>query len=361
MIEEKINLIIDDYLKKEYFSGVAINITHKNKPIYKEAKGFAKTTPEKEPMLTTTLFDIASITKIVISTVILRLVSEGKLKLEDKVMNYIEEIQNDKNLNTFFKEITVYQLLTHSSGLLAWHPFYCSNLPFYQQLSHLIPSFHKNKDVCYSDLNFMLLGMLIQKITRLTLQEAVQSYIMLPLNLKRLTYGPIDDRNVASTEYGNKIEMGMCQQRELTFQNWRDIDKEMTGEVNDGNTFYYFRQQSGHAGLFTSLTDLTKIGQLYAQLGKWEDKQLINSGLVEQSMKEVVPTRGIGWEKSSLFPEGVGHTGFTGTSLYIHPEKDCVVTILTNRLNVKKPVNINPFRREIHESVFKFIKEGGGK
>jgi len=172
------------------------------------------------------------------------------------------------------------------SIVLFWYPFYTrSGEDFQTILEDVLKESPISNKTIYSDLNFMLLSLIVSKTTNLCLDQAIQTLVLNPLGLKDTTYPPIPSLCVA-TEYGNRIEKHMVHDLRLTFDGWRGETTPIKSSCNDGNSHYYFHGVSGHAG-------------------------------------------------------------FTGTYLYVNPERDMVITILTNRLHTRTVRNINPIRLEI--------------
>lgn len=349
-MDEKINAFIESQIHAGQFPGAVVYIKKESAVLLHEAFGKACNTSDvKRDMTKETLFDIASLTKIVMTTIILKLITANKFSLQSTVADILPSVR--KLSDEAIGKISVQQLLTHCSGLLDWYPFYTSNVDFYDQLEKIVSTSEKTKGVRYSDLNYMLVAEIIKESTKLPLEEALNQYIRLPLKVETLKYGSVCSDNVAATEFGNRIEQTMCELRNISFSRWRDTDQPICGQVNDGNAYYYFNGVSGHAGLFANAEDLSKIGEVYNNLGLLEDKTYISEKLIKQAITSQVGTRGLGWEMSDIYPTGCGHTGFTGTSLWIDPVRKLTVVVLTNRLHTDNPQNINEFRRKLHEMI----------
>jgi CubicO group peptidase (beta-lactamase class C family) len=347
-IETKVDEVFAKYMEEQYFAGGVCFVKQNDEDLLIKAYGNRNNVTNEE-MTIDTIFDLASVTKIVTATIILMMITDKKLELEDTLGSKLSEVKGNKVL----APITIKRLLTHSSGLKAWEPFYtyASSKSFFSIVESIELEHKEEKAVIYSDLNYILLGEVIKAYFNDSLQGILKKELIAKLQLAQLTYGPLLNESVAATEFGNQIEMKMCHSRGRRFYNWRDTDKPILGEVNDGNAFYFFEGQSGHAGLFGTVEDLAKIAQVYLKGGIVGNKRLIDTQLIKQSMQNIVENRGLGWHSSDPFPIGFGHTGFTGTSVWVVPEKELQVTILTNRLHVQQPKNINPFRREIHEGI----------
>lgn len=354
-MEKEIDDIVLKYMNKDYFPGVSCIAVKDNETVFDKCYGYLSTEPEKIKMQNDTIFDLASVTKIVTTTMILMLITEGKINLNSSLKNYIKNISEDEKLSKSIGGITIKQLMTHTSGLISWYPFYIRRKDGLYSILKSIDCKTGNNDVLYSDLNFILLGETVKAVTGLTLKDAVKHYIKEPLNLKTLGYGPVSDTNVAATEFGNQIEEEMCKDRGLRFDGWRPAGIPIKGEVNDGNAYYYFKGQSGHAGVFSSKYDLVKLAMLYINKGEADGKRLISPEVVDASMKEYYPARGLGWQFSSMYPNGFGHTGFTGPSIYLVPVDKVVVVTLTSRLHEKNPKSINEFRQELHSTIINFL------
>lgn len=347
-LETKIGNLFKKYIINRYIAGGVCLVKQNDHEILFKAYGKQNTFTGDDVQLDT-VFDMASVTKIITSTLILKLISESRLTLGAKLGDCLPATAR----NEVLAPITIQQLLTHSSGLVAWFPFY-TELPtsdLYEILSSIELKHQEANEMIYSDLNYILLGEVLKQSHKSSLQKIIEKELVQPLELPHLTYGPLSEENIAATEFGNQIEMEMCRSRNRTFSNWRDTGKPIIGEVNDGNAHYFFQGQSGHAGLFGTATDLSKIADLYLKGGYNKGAEFLDSKLVKQSLQTIIEYRGLGWHKSNPFPIGFGHTGFTGTALWIVPERDLQVVLLTNRLHVKEPMNINPFRRELYEEI----------
>lgn len=347
-----IDRIFDKNLRENNFTGGVCCVSYKGKKVFHRAYGYLNK-DKKENTTLNTIFDLASITKIITTTIVLKMITENKLSLNMTVRECLPKVKKDMLL----APITIKQLLTHTSGLKSWYPLYTHENPmdFLDILKDIKLNKSNSKKVEYSDLNFMLLGEIIKKYYTKNLQDILLEEIVNPLNLKTITYNPVSFLDIAATEFGNRIEKEMCRKRGHIFRNWRRENSPIKGEVNDGNSFYYWKGQAGHAGLFSNVEDLIAIGELYLRGGRCGVKQLISNDLIKEALTILEIDRGLGWEASDIYPSGFGHTGFTGTALWIDPEKGIAVGLLTNRLNVENPKNINPFRKEVFGEISKEI------
>ncbi|MFC4025053.1 serine hydrolase domain-containing protein [Oceanobacillus longus] len=342
--------MFNSYMENDYFSGGVCYIAVNDEKLFHQAYGKANSIKNTSCELHT-VFDLASVTKIITTTIILKIISDTSLKLSSTLSECLPNL----SVNKVLAPITLKQLMTHSSGIRAWYPFYSQKKETVFSVLDTIDVMHnKKEETVYSDLNYILLGEVAKHHFNKSLQEIVQQELVAPLDLETLTYHPYDDGNIAATEFGNKIEKQMCKEGNFEFFDWRQDGIPIVGEANDGNAYYFFNGESGHAGLFSNTTDIVKIGQLYLKGGVYKGKQFIQKSLIDEALTLQLGTRALGWEQSEIYPEGFGHTGFTGTSIWIEPKKGISVALLTNRLHVEHPRNINAFRkdifREVHQS-----------
>ncbi len=337
-MEKQLDLIINKYIDEGYFPSAVCRVFDDSKTYYNKAFGNVNTD---------TIFDVASLSKIVTTTEILMLINEGKIELHGKINTYLPIINEYKTLKERLRDVTIEQLLTHNSGIIDWYPFYSEEGTVFDVMDKIIGKYEKFKGTLYSDLNFMLLGEIIKAATGLTLEESLDKYIKEPLNIKDMCYCPASRANIAPTSYGNIIEEEMCRERNIEFHNWRSHNEACAGEVNDGNAYYFFKGVAGHAGIFADV-------QAYVDLCRYY--MISDNELIKRSMKEQREGRGLGWQISEYYPYGCGHSGFTGTSLWICREKNIAAVIFTNRLYTRgETKNINDFRKEIHNCIFNNI------
>jgi CubicO group peptidase (beta-lactamase class C family) len=297
------------------------------------------------------MFDLASVSKILTGTIVLKLIGEGKLSPEQSLDTLFQAEPLGLVTKERFKAITLKSLLTHSSGLPAWFPFYTQEGSFWSVLEFALNTNPVQEGAVYSDLGFMLLGEAVRTASGRTLPQSLDL-----LNDELGTsfeYNPQNHAACVETERGNRIEEGMCLERGLSFDRFRSRETHMRGEVNDGNAFYFWKGIAGHAGVFGVAADLLTLGELYLNQGKVNGKQLIPVSLVEESTIDYGGGHGLMWVLSDIFIAGFGHTGFTGTSLYLCPETGCVAVILTNRLVIEPAPDLRVFRTEAHELIYK--------
>ena len=311
-LRDKVQQIMLSYREKAYFRDAVVSVFNKDEVFFTLPFGDANEY---------TLFDVASLTKIATSTLILLSINEGHISLDDKILDLLPNLFAFPTVVERIVNTRLENLLTHTSGLPAWYPFYTSNEDFYHVLNKSL-SLPVEKGMVYSDLNFMLLGLLLEKIYNAPLDNILSSRLAIPYKLGKICYLPKDRTNIAPSSYGNPIEEEMCRELGLSFNNWRKHEP-LIGEVNDGNAHYYFKGVSGHAGIFADVHAYIKLAQLYLNS---------NDKLLNVSMLEHAPSRGLGWQLGERYPKGCGHTGFTGTSMYLSKELNVGCVLFTNRL-----------------------------
>jgi len=342
------------------FPSAVYLIAEKGKTIFADALGEAVREPEPHTATLETIYDLASLTKPLITGLLCaQLVERGELGLDNPVANYLPEFgRADKSL------ITIRRLLTHTSGLPAWRPLYIltngANEDALATIAAEPLQYPPGERVIYSDLGFITLGFVLQRLTGGTLPLLAQSQIFEPLGLQRTFFNPdIAARTgVAACENGNAYERDMCE-RDFAgrpYGGWRN--EIIWGEVHDGNA-HFLGGAAGHAGLFSTATETLELANQFigsrSHLLKPATCELFRQNMTE-GLNEA---RSFAWQLaqtsdstagSSLPPEAFGHTGFTGTSCWIDSAHERVFILLTNRTHHRALpfANINSVRREFH-------------
>ncbi len=337
-LEKHVVSLVSRYREAGYFPTCSLRIFTEKACIFEHHQGVENAFQ---------LYDVASLTKIATSTQILQLIEQGRLHLKDELPVLFPEIRASDFLNERLRNVTLFRLLTHTSGLPAWYPFYSLELDFYPALEHVLKVCSRTSGVVYSDLNFMLLGKLLERMYDLPLADCLEQNLVRPLGLGSMLYRPSPERSdLVPSDYGNGIEEGMCEERNISFAHFRPHCP-VPGNVNDGNSHYYFHDVAGHAGVFADTRSYMLLCQMYmnAKSGIFADAQKTQS---------TSPGRGLGFQTTVMYPHGCGHLGFTGTSLYFSSERHIGVVAMTNRLCYPhdNPNPVNDFRRVLHELVF---------
>ncbi|MGZ3846034.1 MAG: serine hydrolase domain-containing protein [Flavisolibacter sp.] len=381
--QEKLSKTIDSILQNAVDSklipGAVIEVKKDTKIICKKAYGFAERNDDRNQplahpvtMTTDVHFDLASLTKVVgTTTSIMLLVDRGLLKVDDPVGKYIPAFNTGDK-----KQITIRHLLTHTAGLITWYPlFYRANnkQEAYKLIDELPLAFPVGKGRHYSDLGFILLGEIIEKVSGMSLDQFDKANVFLPLGMTHTTYNPLGYgfTKFAATSHGNPYETRMVHDTSLGFvfseidpnqwNGWRTYT--LKGEVNDGNAWYALRGVSGHAGLFSTVDDLQKLVDMLVNRGRVGGKPFISEKTIKLFLAQDAFKNGLGWmmDPGESFMKGApvgsfGHTGFTGTSIAVVPSLKLSVILLINRQNMGllpsgSYYNPNPLRKAIFEAV----------
>ncbi len=310
--------------------------------LFFKAYGSRQVVPSPVPMNKTTLFDTASLTKpLATALAIMGLAEERRIDLQDTLSQHFDAFHSTPGA-----DITIMQLLTHTSGLPAWFPVY--TVAQEERLSSLAARTIGKKEVVYSCLGYILLGILIEKITGCSLATYCREHFYSPLGLKNTLFNPTDHDNVAATEFGDEYERNMASQvADVSGIVWRDYL--IQGEVHDGNAYYAYRGIAGNAGLFSTAHDLAVLIRVYlaGDIVRPKTVQFMTSDHTGGEEK-----RGAGWVMDP-FPDLVSHrafyhTGFTGTMLLCDPIQSLIIIFLTNAVHprVRKDY-MAPIRKQV--------------
>lgn len=356
--------------------GAVALVRHRGEIILHEAMGEAAIAPEPRPMTTETVFDLASLTKPVIGgTVALALVDRGVISLDEEVTGWLPELESFRA-----KGVTYRGLLTHSAGVTGWRPLYAEASSRSEMLAAVERAglaASPGARFAYSDLGFITLGLALERAGDQMLDQLARELVFEPLGLEHTGYLPSFPPDAyATTERGNAFERRMADWAGISFDGWRtDFHP---GEVNDGNTHYGLGGISAHAGLFSDAYDLGVIGEMWLRQGEWNGTRVLSPAVVELATTDQTRTgegRGLGWAlagggptsleelqraDAGFFPPtdspwvprphgellssaSFGHTGFTGTTMWVDPVRQLVVVLLTNathpEVDLNKPVN----------------------
>jgi beta-N-acetylhexosaminidase len=321
---------------------------------------FGKLTRDaKSPKVTDdTMYDMASVTKVVVTTTSLMMLAQQKrLDLDAPVSRYLPEFAAAAKSDpspSWRARITIRNLMLHDSGLPGIRQFF-KDTKGYDEIIHLAlsePLVHEpGTQVEYSDLGFMLLGEIVQRQTGETLDEFAKEHIFEPLGMKESMFKPPRTlrSRIAPTEYDEGYRKRL-----------------IVGEVHDENS-WAMGGVAGHAGLFSTANDIAAFAQMMLNGGIYDDHRLLNRATIEQFTKRQNignSARSVGWDVVTqpstaghdFSPESFGHTGFTGTSIWIDPERDLFVVLLTNRVNPTRANDkIRQVRPALHDAVFQAL------
>ncbi|MBM7691317.1 CubicO group peptidase (beta-lactamase class C family) [Peribacillus deserti] len=353
---------VDAMIQKEVdegFPGAVLLVIKDGKVVKNTAYGYAKKysglTPLKNPqkMKKDTMFDLASNTKMYsVNFALQQLVSKGKLDINQTVQHYIPEFQDQPSDVIKGKDkLKIIDILHHSAGFPAdpqYHNPAVSKDLYSQDRNTTLKMISKTplqyepgtKNI-YSDVDYMLLGYIIEKITGERLDQYISKHIYKPLGLKHTTFNPLD-HGFKTKEFAATELMGNTRDGVISFPNIRTYT--LQGEVHDEKAYYAMDGISGHAGLFSNTGDLAVLLQVMINNGgygavKFFDKKTIDQFVAPSDMN---PTYGLGWRRNGnesmewMFgpyadENVVGHTGWTGTVTVIDRKKNLGIVLLTNK------------------------------
>ncbi len=336
--------VIEEAIRAGKAPGAVVVIGHQGRVVYRRAFGHRALVPEKLATTPDTIFDLASLTKVIATTTaVMQLFEMGKVRLEDPVANYWPEFQaNGKG------EITVRELLTHYSGLrpdLDLKPAWSGYETAMKMIIAEKPIAPPGTRFIYSDINFETLGELVHRISGQLLDAYCEEHIFKPLGMKDTMFTPPARlrKRIAPTQY-----------------QFGTTGKMLWGEVHDP-TAYNMGGVAGHAGLFSTADNLAIFAQMLLDAGSWRGVRILSSETVEKMATPQTPpgkmvVRGLGWDidspyssnRGDLFPVGsFGHSGFTGTSIWIDPFSKTYVILLANAVHPRGEGNVTALRANV--------------
>lgn len=341
------------------FPSAVYLISEKGKMVFVDALGQAVVNPYSISASLDTIYDLASLTKPLITGMLCaQLIEHGELTLDSSVAHYLQEFER-----TDRQMISVRQLLTHTSGLPAWRPLYILAEGEVDRALGVIANealeYKPGSRVVYSDLGFIVLGFLLERLTGKSLGELAQAKVLEPLNLQHTFFNPemSMQTGIAACETGNAYERDTARALGAPdYAGWRE--QVIWGEVHDGNAFF-LGGAAGHAGLFSTATETHRLATQFlagqSELLKAETSKLFSTNMTE-GLNEA---RSLSWQLAatpdsaaglSLPADSFGHSGFTGTSCWIDPQHERIFILLTNRTHGHSLpfININSIRREFH-------------
>ncbi len=346
----RVDELVDEGLADKKMPGCVICFGRSDGIAFLKAYGDKQVEPDHVPMTVDTVFDMASITKpVATATSIMLLLERGQLRLTDKVTDYIPEFAaNEKG------DITIRDLLTHQSGLLpdnSIKDYDQGPAVALQKINELKLQNPIGSKFVYSDVNFILLGDLVKRISGKDVNEFSRENIFTPLQMLESGYLPAKEL------------------RERAAPTEKRDGEWMRGEVHDPRA-YALGGVAGHAGLFSTATDLSKYARVMIQGGKAEGAQLMKPetfDLMTRPYRVSSGLRGLGWDKLSgyssnrgdFFSErAFGHGGFTGTVLWIDPQKDLFFIFLSNRVHPDGKGSVNQLAGRIATVIGSALRAG---
>ena len=355
VLRQRIHRFLEEEIGVGSFPGASYIIGDSSGIRIQDALGHSVLKPAKILASIDTIYDVASLTKpLITATLIMRAASMGLFDLATSVSAFLSELGPDK------RDLTFLDLLTHRGGFQAWYPLYSNGIGDRAYLEALVKRplrYRPGTREIYSCLGFVLLHLTLKRVSGRKVEDLAREWIFDPLSLRDSHFSPQPSMKyrIAATEWGNSNERRMVAKRGLNFHRFRRYM--IWGEVNDGNA-YYMGGMAGNAGLFSTAHDVFRIAQAYLN----GDSALLPAEMAGLSRRNFTPgleeNRGLGWQLPSPRPESpsvmlsegsFGHTGFTGTSVWVDPERDLIMVLLTNRLHPSvQPLNMQSIRRKFH-------------
>ena len=352
-VDETKQMLLEAVADSAFPGGVIL--AAKNGDIFLHKAFGYHTYSKKKPVMRGNIYDLASITKVVATTsALMKLVDEKKLSLDDKVITYLPEFIGKQKM--FFDQksmVTIRHLITHTSGLPPFKKYFLMDGNIQTKIDSIMntePEIPLNQKMIYSDIGLIVLGKIIESVSQSSLDEYVDSVVFKPLGMKTTFYNPPIEKikRIIPTEYSSLY------------------GETIIGYVHDENA-KSIGGIAGHAGLFSTASDLSIFSQMMLNGGIYGWKRIFKSQSVTNFTKRANTiegsSRALGWDTPSgqssggvyLSASSFGHTGFTGTSLWIDPENQIFVILLTNAVhpnrNYKNP-NYFDWRQKIHSSVY---------
>jgi uncharacterized protein YbbC (DUF1343 family)/CubicO group peptidase (beta-lactamase class C family) len=318
-----LDAIVRDAIHDEQIPGAVLLVWHNGQVVYRKAFGNRAVEPRREAMTVDTIFDIASLTKVVATnTAVMQLVQKGEVRLNDPVAKYIPEFAANGK-----EDITVRNLLTHFSGLrpdIDLTPSWDGRDAALRLSFAETPAYPSGSRFVYSDTNFITLGALVERVSGSTLDAYCAKKIFIPLRMTHTTFLPPAAwrRKIAPTEYDEQGKM-------------------LRGVVHDPRA-RRMGGVAGHAGVFSTADDLSRFAQALLNGSPVLSREMVEKMTTPQQPPTATVLRGFGWDidspfssnRGELMPVGsFGHTGFTGTSMWIDPTTRTFVILLANSVH----------------------------
>jgi uncharacterized protein YbbC (DUF1343 family) len=341
-----LDAIVQDAVDRGNIPGAVLVVGHNGHIVYRKAFGWRSLEPTREPMTLGTIFDLASLTKcIATTTAVMQLVESGRIRLNDPVAAYLPEFaQNGKG------QITIRELLTHYSGLAPdldlKQPWQGRDTAFRMAMEST-PVNPPGTRFVYSDINFETLGFLVEKVSGMPLNVYAEKKIFTPLGMDETRFLPPEDwmPRIAPTQYDENGKM-------------------LRGTVHDP-TSRRMGGVAGHAGLFSTADDLARFAEALLSGHTILSRAAVEKMSTPQQSSNSPNLRGLGWDidspfasnRGELLPVGsFGHTGFTGTSLWIDPTTDTYVILLTNAVHPQGKGSVISLRARVATAVVRSLE-----
>jgi CubicO group peptidase (beta-lactamase class C family) len=341
--------------------GAAIAIGRHGRIIKMHGYGSLDYRPGFAAVTDSSLYDLASLTKVVATTTAAMILFEaGKLQLDAPLSRYLPELSNypDK------AQITVRNVLLHNAGFRSYAAVWRdarSREEFVREIAELPLEYITGTGTLYSDFGPILLGIAMERITGMPLDEFVRVSVFAPLGMRETLYNPLAQMLARSGVGFHSDSVALFPRIAPTEVDTLFRRQHMHGRVHDENAFA-IGGVSGHAGLFSSARDLARFAQMMLNGGTLDGKRILSAQTIAMFTRRQgeASSRALGWDTPArnssagdyFSPSAFGHTGFTGTSMWMDPERDVFIVLLTNRVNPTRENQKHvPLRRAISDAV----------
>ena len=343
--------------------GVALAVGRYGRLVHLRAYGRIDVAPDAPAVTDSTMFDMASLTKVVATTTAAMILEdEGRLDLDAPIRNYLPEITDSAKAG-----ITVRMILTHSGGFEAfaalWRDLH-GRAQYLEQINARPLAYTPGDSVIYSDWDFVLAGLIIERITGMSLDQFLETRVWQPLGMQDTGFNPLASAPIPADSVCTvafRADHPLLSRIAVTEMDTVYRHIHVHGIVHDENACA-LGGVAGHAGLFSSARDVAVFSQMMLNGGQYGGVRLIQPTTVARwtARQNKSSSRALGWdtpsERSSagryFSPRSFGHTGFTGTSIWMDPERGVFVVVLTNRVNpTRANMRHEALRRDIANAV----------
>jgi CubicO group peptidase (beta-lactamase class C family) len=343
--------------------GVALAVGRWGRLVHLRAYGRIDVAPDAPAVTDSTLFDMASLTKVVATTTAAMILEdEGRLNLDAPVHSYLPELTDSAKAR-----ITVRMILTHSGGFEAFAALWREHrgrADYLAQINARPLAYNPGDSVIYSDWDFVLAGLIIERITGMTLDQFVATRVWQPLHMRDTGFNPLSSGTTppdSDCTPAFRPDHPLLARIAVTEMDTAYRHVKVHGIVHDENACA-LGGVAGHAGLFSSVRDVAVFSQMLLNGGEYGGVHLIQATTVARwtARQSSHSSRALGWDTPSehssagryFSPRSFGHTGFTGTSIWIDPERGVFAVLLTNRVNpTRANLRHEALRRDVGEAV----------
>lgn len=349
-VQRAIESLLQEGVNQEHFPGAHYHIVYRDRPSIHGYVGYVRTHPKKEELTGSEIYDVASLTKVIsTTTIIMKLIEQHQCSLQAKVVEFLPNFKH--------RDITIYHLLTHTSGLPADIPRANTLQNKDDVLSHIfeVDLIHPvGTKIVYSDIGFIILGLIIQKITKKVLYIVAEELIFQPLQMHHTSYHPTPSQCAPTELREDHVFNGYLQ-----------------GLVHDEKSFA-LGGNAGHAGLFSTTADIARFIDMFLQedetvLSKRTMDDLFVARAFDTNPNGYPLIRALGWDKPTPggtsgdytdLEQTIVHTGFTGCNMWIDRAHGVGFVMLSNAVHPKRNRNgIIPYRKQIANLIMKDKEE----